>query len=430
MNQRLFRLLLPAWGILSLAFAGHVLHGLRTESKGLRTASRSVLTKAAYEGEDASAAVQNVVERALAFKAMLTPEQQQVLEQPYTQALARRWSNLPCANTCRNGIGLGTLTTEQLAAALEVIRAAEGTVANEGSEEFNQIRMADGILAGSSSSGAPGGGGPGGGPGGLSYGSGNYYLAFLNTPSTTGAWMMQFGGHHYGANIAFNQGHYVATTPLFEALEPTSFTVDDVTYSPLTQERDALSAMLAALTPDQLANAKLSQTFSDVTMSPGETNGGNGVFPTVKAGLPVSALDDNQKLLVLEAMKPWVTDMEDTVAANLLAIYGKELNDTYIAFTGNGTAGDPSTFLVSNTNYARIDGPSVWIEFACQSGVVYRNQIHYHTVWRDHLRDYGLDLSLTEPLDKTEDPAASTLRASAPRAFRFRRGGNGPAMNR
>jgi len=276
--------------------------------------------------------------------------------------------------------------------ALQVIQAVEGTVANEGSDEFQQIRMADDVLAAQ---------GSGGGPGGLSYGAGNYYLAFLNTPSDTGSWMMQFGGHHYAANIGFNQGHIVSTTPHFYGLEPLSFSVNGTTYAPLTQEHDAMAAMLASLTADQLAAAKLTQTFSDATLIPGETNGGTGSFPSTKIGLAVSSLTAAQKQLVLEAMKPWVLDMEATVAANLLAIYQSELDGTYIAFTGNGVAGDATSFLNANTNYARIDGPSVWIEFVCQSGVVFRNQIHYHTVWRDHLRDYAKDLSLTVPLDSS-----------------------------
>ncbi len=117
--------------------------------------------------------------------------------------------------------------------------------------------------------------------------------------------MLQFGGHHYGANFAFNQGHSVAVTPHFLALEPLSFTVSGNTYTPLAQEHDTLAAMLASLTPDQLTAARLSQTFGDVTMSPGESNGGNGTFPTTKAGLAVSTLSAAQKQLVLEAMKPW-----------------------------------------------------------------------------------------------------------------------------
>src|SRR4051812_39341059 len=112
-------------------------------------------------------------------------------------------------------------------------------------------------------------------------------------------------------------------------------------------------------------------------------------------------------------MKPWVLDMDPTVAANLMAMYENELDSTYVAWTGSGTSGNASSFLNANTNYARIDGPSVWIEFVCQSGVVFRNQIHYHTVWRDHVRDYAKDLSLTTPLDSTTAGAVTVTSAAS-----------------
>src|SRR5262245_48885930 len=53
--------------------------------------------------------VSEVVAKALAFKAMLNATQQATLEQAYTTTLARRWSNLPCGSSCRNGIQLGSL---------------------------------------------------------------------------------------------------------------------------------------------------------------------------------------------------------------------------------------------------------------------------------------------------------------------------------
>ena len=400
---------MPICGLLSLAFAGHLLINLRAQDFGLSNpifVAHRALTKRLTEASSFTpqASASDVVTKALAFKALLTTAQQQVLEQTYTTSLAQKWSNLPCAATCRNGIGLGTLTSDQLATALALIQAALGTAANEGFDEFQQIRMADDVLAAAQ-------GGGGGGPGGGGYGAGLYYLAFLNTLSNTGAWMMQFGGHHYAANIGFNLGHVVSTTPHFYGLEPLSFTVNGTTYAPLTQEHDAMIVLLASLSSIQLAAAKLSQTFSDATMIPGETNSGNGSFPTTKVGLAVSTLSAAQKQLLLDAMKPWVQDMDSTVAANLLAIYQGEMDGTYIAFTGSGTSGDASSFLNSNTNYARIDGPSVWIEFVCQSGVVFRNQIHYHTVWRDHLRDYAKDLSLTTPLDSA--PAGTFTVTSA-----------------
>lgn len=404
------RHLLPIAALMSLAVTGYLLVGLRAadvrNSNPIFIANEALTNRVKGASSfSPRATVSDVVTKALAFKAMLTATQQQALEQTYTTALARRWSNLPCGATCRNGIQFSTLTADQLAVALEVIKAAMGTTANEGADEFTQTRLADTVLASAQ--------GTGGGPGGGGYGEGIYFLAFLNTPSTTGAWMLQFGGHHYGANIAYNQGHVVGTTPLFEAIEPLTFTVNNVTYSPLAQERDAFGAMLASLTATELSAAKLSQTFSDVTMSPGETNGGNGTFPTTKVGIAVSGLSAAQKLLVLEAMKPWVRDLDDTVATNLLTIYQGELEGTYIAFTGNGVAGDASSFLNANTNYARIDGPSVWIEFACQSGVVFRNQIHYHTVWRDRQRDYGKDLSLTTALDSSSSGSTGSVTSTS-----------------
>ncbi len=99
-------------------------------------------------------------------------------------------------------------------------------------------------------------------------------------------------------------------------------------------------------------------------------------------GLQVSTLTAAQKALVLEAIKPWTQDVDDATGTALLAIYEKELDTTYISYAGNAA-------LTTNADYARIDGPSVWIEFVCQTGVVYRNEIHYHTVYRDHTRDYN-----------------------------------------
>ena len=397
--------LLIGCALLSLALVAHFLVTLpithASSSMTAPAATKPIGKAIAIDDQavNAAAGVAEVVTKALAFKALLTEAQQATLERTYTTTLARRWSNLPCGANCRNGIQFSTLTATQLAAAVEVIKAAMGTVANEGSAEFDQVRLADAYL------GANGGGN--------GYSAGIYFMAFLNTPTTTGGWMLQFGGHHYGANIAYNQGHVVSGTPQFEALEPLSFTTNGMTYAPLAQERDALAAMLASLNATQLATAKLSQTFGDTTMTPGESNGGNGTFPATKVGIAVSTLSDAQKLLVLAAMKPWVQDMDDTVAANLLSIYQSELDGTFIAFTGNGTVGDASTFLATNTNYARIDGPSVWIEFICQNGAVFRNQIHYHTVWRDHLRDYGKDLSLTVPLDSSSVAAVAATSAAS-----------------
>ena len=387
------KILLGVFASLSLAFALYYAFGQHSVNAGAVDLSAITPEKIGEVSAinptetNATASVSDVVTKALAFKASLTTTQQATLEKIYTPALGRKWSNLPCGSGCRNGIQFSTLTTAQQTLALQVIQAAAGTAANEGYDEFNQVRYADGYLN-------QNGGGSG-------YNAGIYFIAFLNTPTTTGGWMLQFGGHHYGANISYNLGHVVSATPQFEAVEPAAaFTYNSVSYQPLLQERTNMANMLASLTTAQLTTAKLSSTFSDCVMSPGESNGGNATFPSIAQGLAVSTLSDAQKLLVLEAMKPWVKDADDAAANNLLTIYQNELNSTYIAYTGNGTSGNASSFLNANTNYARIAGPSVWIEFICQNGVVLSG-IHYHTVYRDRQRDYGADLSLTVPLDTT-----------------------------
>lgn len=317
---------------------------------------------------DATTPAQKVVCVAEAFMASLSSAQKASLVLSYSKANAVKWSNLPCGSNCRNGLQLSTLTTEQLALAKAVVKTAMGTVDNEGYSEAMQILAADDVLKSA-----------GGGAGG--YSSGIYFIAFLGTPSTTGTWQLQFGGHHLAVNTTYEAGEVVSATPLFEGVEPKSWTSNGTTYAPLAQEHDAMAAMLASLSTTQLASAKISSTFSDVVLGSNK----DGQFPATKVGLAVSSLSDTQKGLVLEAMKPWVRDANDVTAASLLSIYQNELNSTYIAFSGNAS-------LSNNADYVRIDGPSAWIEFVCQSGVV-MSGVHYHSVWRDRQRDYGANFS-------------------------------------
>ncbi len=324
--------------------------------------------------------VASVVTKALYFKSLLTTTQQTTLQQTYTTTLARKWSNLPCGSGCRNGIQFSMLTSAQLAAALDVIKAATGTTANEGYDEFMQIRYADTYLRSIG--------------GGNGYDSSIYFISFLNTPSTTNGWMLQFGGHHYAANIAFNGGKVVGATPYHMGVEPTTFTLNSVTYSPLKQEHDSFAVMLAGLTTAQLTAAKLTTTYSDCYMLPGESNMGPTTFPA-KAGLLANTLSTTQKSLVFAAIKNYTNDLDDSSATILQAAYQGSIDSTYIGWTGSGTSGNSSTFLNANTNYVRLDGPKLWIEFICQNGVVVQGQIHYHTVFRDRTNDYGKDLTST-----------------------------------
>ncbi len=160
-----------------------------------------------------------VVAAANAFLATLTDAQKTTVQLSLTKANAIKWSNLPGGVSIRNGLEFSTLSAPQLTAAKAVIQAASGTTANEGYSEFTQINAADDVLATTYS-------------GGSGYSSGEYIIAFLGTPSATGTWMLQFGGHHYAQNVTFSNGSVVSGTPSHQGVEPKEWTTGTTTFAP------------------------------------------------------------------------------------------------------------------------------------------------------------------------------------------------------
>jgi hypothetical protein len=358
--------------------------------------------------------VQGVVDSANAFVASLSDDQKAKALLDFTADTAAAWSNLPCGDSCRKGVPFADLSDDQIALGKKVLQASLGTGGGTGYDQAMQILLADdqlgaaqanGTGGGPGSTNGPSGGGtppsgsggppsggaaPSGGAGGgqlggsySAYSSKDYLLGFLGTPATTGTWELIFGGHHLAVHITYKDGTVVGASPFFIGVEPTSWTADDGTkYAPLDIMKTGMLAMTQSLSADQLAKAKLADSYTDVLVGPNK----DGQFPATKEGLQVSSLSADQKKLVMAAMAPWVKIVDDQASENLLATYQSELDQTYIGYS-NGTG------LTDQGDYVRIDGPGVWIEFVCQNGVVFSNAIHYHTIYRDHTRDYGGELS-------------------------------------
>lgn len=302
------------------------------------------------------------------LKATLSSSQLSTLQLSYSVANSQNWSNLPTSFQPRIGIGLGTLNNAQLTLAKALIKEISGSTINEGYAEFQQLLLADDYLLANG--------------GGNSYGAGLYYLCFNGTPSLDGLFSIKVGGHHLQIENTYNKGVMVGATPHFEAVEPLSFVSGGNTYEPINQEKNALANMFSTLSSGELATAKLNTNFSDVLM--GAKNNGSykdWIFPATKLGLKVGLLSAAQKQNVFEAIKTYVLDVDDIDATAILNQYQKELDETYISYSGNAN-------LNSKNDYIRIDGPGVWIEFTVQGGIVLSG-VHYHSIWRDHYRDYG-----------------------------------------
>ncbi|MFP5081875.1 DUF3500 domain-containing protein [Pedobacter sp. JCM 36344] len=289
------------------------------------------------------------------FISSLSSEQKDMAVVGYNQANAVKWTNLPCGLQCRVGILFGSLSASQLSLAKNVAKAALGASIGAGYDQVMGIMEADAFL----------------GKGRKEYSSDNYIIAFLGMPDRAEKWQLQIGGHHLAVNLTFNMGRQVSASPLFMGLEPPENTT-------LKGNHDALVDVLKSLTDSQLAKARLVEGYGDVFVGPGK----DGAFPVIKAGIKASELSPQQKSKVLKAILQWVHIADESTAKELMKTYRLDLNDTFVAFYGG-------VDLSKKSDYVRIDGPSVWIEFICQPGAVFPQGIHYHTVYRDHLRDYA-----------------------------------------
>lgn len=371
--------------------------------------------------------IEQVVCMSEAFLATLTDDEKEQVLYDWSDSTAKTtWSNLPNVN--RNGLMFGNLDEDSLAAAHAL---AATVLSKNGYEDFLGVLALDdylNTLNGSDNGNMPTDGTdvptdmgtppdgtdmptdmgtppdgtdapadmgtqPEGGGNGLSYSSDNYYIAFIGTPAVQSNWMIQIGGHHLAYNITYLSGAGYPTPNHIGAEPKASLEISSQTYAPLEDEGNALVAMFNGLDSTQLAQAYLAdQVFADILIGP---DNGSGVlptdYPTPSEGLLVSELNAEQQALVIAAIEQWVRDYPAAVADVLMADYTSEtaFAQTRIAWAGTESAGVDVD--VSGT-YMRIDGPRLWIEVACQSGVIIRDETHYHTMYRDKTMDYGNSL--------------------------------------
>lgn len=304
-----------------------------------------------------------VVKAVKAFEALLDSAQKSAVSFELSDHVSRvTWSNFPTTNVQRKGVPLRDLSTDQQAAAMNILKVA---LSPAGYQQVLDTQKSDDWLQANSSGGGSG------------FGSLLYYIAIHGSPSETEPFMVQFGGHHVARDLTYN-GDKVSQTPQFVGTEPTSFDLNGTTYEPLKPESTAMFGMLTALSSDELAKAKMtSGSFTDLVMGPGKDT---GVFPT-SDGLLVSELNATGKKAVTEALRTYVGDLADSGAQRLLAKYEGELDKTLIGWSNNSTA-------TGESSYIRIDGPSVWIEFINTRSQSTPN-IHFHSVYRDKNNDYG-----------------------------------------
>ena len=347
----------PRWltglGLAAVLLAGGCTGGGRDGAAPGPSASATVKS---YEKS-----VAGVVEASEAFLATLDDDGRAEVQLEFTEENAVAWSDRPCGPVCRPGMALAGLDPHQLAAAKSVLRTALGAAPDAGYERIEEIMLAQER------------------PGAAPTPGDGYFLAYLGEPTAEGTWQLKFGGPQLAVHLTYQGGRVTSASPYAAGAEPVSWTDSRRTrHEPLGDMRTALLALTGSLNGAQKKAAQLRRTHSDVLLGPRA----DGQFPATKEGLAGRSLTAAQRKLVAAAIARWVAGADDDTAAALMAGYQKELDRTYVGWSGR-----PG--LTAPGDYVRIDGPSVWVEFVCQKGAVVRNQVGCRTIYRDRTRDYG-----------------------------------------
>ncbi len=336
-------------------------------------ASRSSLLPADGQDKKPHAAV-----AAKKFLDSLDAKQREKALYEFASAKKSAWSNLPVTFVPRNGVELGDLTKEQRTLAMGVVAAV---LSKNGYQKVLDIMDGDQKLA-------EGGGGKGKGDkdkgdkgkdkgkGGKGmFGADKYYLAIFGTPSEKEPWMVQFGGHHLGVNVTVI-GKYFVLTPTHTGAQPTLFKRGETEVRPLGLENDTAFKLVNALDENQKAKAITgAKAQQELLLGPGQDG---KKFPAPE-GVKGSALTAKQQAMLLEVIGAWVDLVEpDAARARMEEIKGK-IGETYFVWKGPTVKGSAA--------YFRVQGPTVWIEYAPQGGTN-----HIHTVIRNPNDDYGAGL--------------------------------------
>jgi len=317
----------------------------------------------------ASDTTARIVAAAQAVVATLDDAGKAKVQFPFEGPQKTRWSNLPVGIFQREGLLLADLTPPQRAAVNNLLATA---LSKDGLRKVTEIMGGDEALriAQSGRGGGDGRGRGGARGGGVQFGGDLYFLAFVGTPSVSEPWMLQFGGHHLAINLTM-AGNQSSMAPSLPATQPATYTLEGRTIRPLGNENDKAFALINALDDDRRKQAVLGYTVSDLVLGP--LQDGKTIQPE---GVRASALTAPQQTMLLDLVREWAGIMNDTFAEAKMAEIRTNLPDTYFAWSGPTTNGSAA--------YFRIQGPTLVIEYAPQSGID-----HIHTIYRDPTNDYG-----------------------------------------
>lgn len=312
-------------------------------------------------GEASGAAALQAAEALLAtFDAATKAQFMFALDAPERAA----WSNLPAGLVERTGISIGELSEDQRGLLFAFLASSLG---EEGYQSVAEVIAAETFLSADKRAER------------LQWAPENYWLSFYGTPSAEAPWGWQFGGHHLGLNLSIEGNRVETMSPSFIGTEPAVFTVNGVDYDAVRDMHLAGYAVYLALDDAQKAAADAGAVPEDVLTGPGQ----DGTIPPV-IGLSAAEMSDDQKALLVAAIREWVSVQPDENAEPRMAELAAGIDEISYAWVGTDEVNTPT--------YMRIQGPTLIIEMLSTGGNVGDTAVgagHYHTQYRNPTMEYG-----------------------------------------
>jgi len=234
---------------------------------------------------------------------------------------------------------------------------------------------------------------------------GRYFLSVFGSPGAE-AWGWRLEGHHVCLNYTVAGGEAVSATPLFLGANPAEVKHGDTpVLRPCGEEEDAARALLALLDPAQRVEAVICElappdiVMMNAALVPESCGPGSAAFlPRQQQrlaemnasqqeavrfqrarprGLPAASMNAAQRSILSELINVYVRRLPEPLAT--IERGRIDAHAVHFAWAGETER--------RRGHYYRLQSPTFLVEYDnTQDGAN-----HVHAVWRDMLRDFGLD---------------------------------------
>jgi len=307
------------------------------------------------------------------FLDSLTPDQRQEATFAFNADERLRWHFIPTEMYPRKGLLVKQMTEPQRRLAHDLLKAG---LSQRGYMTASQIMDLETVLDGIEAAQRTRETSPRGQP--LVRDPEKYFFSIFGTPSTHDTWGWRVEGHHVSLHFNVVNGSLVAAAPTFFGSNPA-----EVREGPkkglriLGAEEDGARALVESLDASQREKAIFKKE------APGDiiTMANVKIDPLAPEGIPMSALNANQRALLTKLIDVYTGYMAADIAADRVARLEKAGEDKIVfAWAGPMERG--------KKHYYRVQGPTFLIEYDNTQN----DANHIHSVWRDFNGDFGQDL--------------------------------------